>query len=71
METGVPASSCVYFSQKQEKPSLQYVSDFQSLQDSRWIFFLVSKLPDKKSTSHLRLLQRHHILREQKHRLLS
>ena len=26
----------------------QYVTDFQSLQDERWRFFLVSKLPDKK-----------------------
>ena len=56
---------------KQEKPSLQYVSDFQSLQDSRWIFFLVSKLPGK--TIHLASssLASRHILREQKHRLLS
>ena len=33
--------------QKQEKPSRQYVSDLQSLQDERHLFFLVSKLPDK------------------------
>ena len=36
-----------YYLQKQEKPSLQHVSDFQSLQDERYLFFLGCKHPDK------------------------
>ena len=46
-KTGHLHNPVFFFLQKQQKHSLQYVSDFQSLQDARWLFFLVSMLPDK------------------------
>jgi hypothetical protein len=36
-----------YILQKQEKPSLQYVSDIMSFQDERHLFFLGCEHPDK------------------------
>ena len=46
------------------------LSDLQSLQDKRYLFFLVSKLPDKNIPPHLSLFQSLHILREPKPRFL-
>ena len=71
MGTGVPASFCVYFSQKQEKTLTSVCVGLSVLTRFKVNIFPREQAPGQNIHLSSSSLARHHILREQKHRLLS